>query len=207
MIFVLFEIFFFTLLLVADLLSKEYVVPFLVENNGYYPLIENVLSLKLSFNDGAGFSILSGKTNLLIIFTAISMALIFVFLVFLHFKKCHRKPKERFLICAIVMILSGGIGNLYDRIANGGVVRDFIEYTFVETLFGKSFAICNLADVWLTLGMVFIIVYVIFMYKEKKPIETIEPADDYNDDSSINEALKALDAKEEEIDNTSDCND
>lgn len=192
MSFIIFEILFFALLLVGDLVSKHYVVPFLMDNVGYYPLIEDVLSLKLSFNDGAGFSILSGRTGLLIGFTAVAMVLIFLFLIFLHFKKAHKAPKERFLVCSIVMILAGGIGNLYDRIANAGLVRDFIEYTFVETLFGKSFAICNLADVWLTLGMLFIIIYVIFMYKEKKNVEAVEPNDDYSDDG-VSEALELLD--------------
>lgn len=192
MSFIIFEILFFALLLVGDLVSKHYVVPFLMDNVGYYPLIEDVLSLKFSFNDGAGFSILSGRTGLLIGFTAVAMVLIFLFLIFLHFKKAHKAPKERFLVCSIVMILAGGIGNLYDRIANAGLVRDFIEYTFVETLFGKSFAICNLADVWLTLGMLFIIIYVIFMYKEKKNVEAVEPNDDYSDDG-VSEALELLD--------------
>lgn len=192
MSFIIFEILFFALLLVGDLVSKHYVVPFLMDNVEYYPLIEDVLSLKLSFNDGAGFSILSGRTGLLIGFTAVAMVLIFLFLIFLHFKKAHKAPKERFLVCSIVMILAGGIGNLYDRIANAGLVRDFIEYTFVETLFGKSFAICNLADVWLTLGMLFIIIYVIFMYKEKKNVEAVEPNDDYSDDG-VSEALELLD--------------
>lgn len=197
MSFIIFEIIFFALLLAADLVSKHYVVPFLIEKDCYYPLIKDILSLKLSFNDGAGFSILSGKTGLLITFTAIAMALIFAFLIFLHFKKAHKAPKERFLLCSIVMILSGGIGNLYDRIANGGVVRDFIEYTFVETWFGKPFAICNLADVWLTVGMVFIIIYVLFMYREKKVVEPIEPQEDFNDNDSISEALDLLDRKED----------
>ncbi len=206
MSFIIFEVVFFALLLAADLVSKHYVVPFLIEKDLYYPLIKDILSLKLSFNDGAGFSILSGKTNLLIAFTAVAMVLIFAFLVFLHFKKAHKAPKERFLICSIVMILSGGIGNLYDRIANGGLVRDFIEYTFCETWFGKPFAICNLADVWLTLGMVFIIIYVLFMYREKKVVEPIEPQEDYNDSDSISEALELMDKKKDSANNIEDNN-
>lgn len=205
MSFIIFEILFFAILLVGDLVSKHYVVPFLMDNGGYYPLIEDVLSLKLSFNDGAGFSILSGRTGLLIGFTAVAMVLIFLFLIFLHFKKAHKAPKERFLVCSIVMILAGGIGNLYDRIANAGLVRDFIEYTFVETLFGKSFAICNLADVWLTLGMLFIVVYIIFMYKEKKTVEPVEPDDDYSNDG-VSEALELLDKKDNSENNIQEDN-
>ena len=63
------------------------------------------------------------------------------------------------------MILGGAIGNLYDRIFLG-YVRDFIDYTFLDTFFGIDFAIGNIADIYLCVGVLVMIVYVIFVFKE-----------------------------------------
>ena len=76
-----------------------------------------------------------------------------------------------------MMMLAGGVGNLVDRIAYG-YVRDFIDYTVVETLFHKSFAICNVADVWLTVGMILLVVYVIFFWRDSNKKGYDEPKPD-----------------------------
>ena len=88
--------------------------------------------------------------------------------------------------------LAGGIGNLVDRIVLG-YVRDFIEYTIVYTLFKEDFAICNLADAFLTIGVIMVIVYLIYSMvlesrkeKEKKAAESaIAPAEPSSEVSPI----------------------
>lgn len=191
MIFVVFELAFFALLLASDLVSKHYVMPFLAERaeTGYsYVAIKGVLTFEYSLNSGASLGVFSGKTGLLIGITVVSMVLLLAAIVFLHIKKFHKEPKGRFLLCSLIMILAGGIANLYDRIALDGFVRDFIQYTFLEKIFGSSLFTCNVADIWVCLGVVFLIVYILFMYREKKPEVCLEPADDEN---SVSDALKA----------------
>ena len=192
MIFIAFELLFFGFLLAADLVSKHFVMPFLATlKNGEYVAIKDVLTFHYSLNDGAGLGIFSGKISLLLGITIVSMVILLGVLIFLHLKKVHKTPKGRFLLCSLIMILSGGIANLYDRIAFDGFVRDFIQYTFLEKIFGSTLFTCNVADIWVSVGVVALLIYVLFLYKEKKPETPIEPDDDYND--AVNEALDMMD--------------
>jgi len=192
MSFVIFEILFFGVLLAGDLVSKHFIMPFLENQPNFsYTLIDKVLTLRYSINDGAGFGFLSGKKTALIVITVIAMVAILVFTILLHAKNTHKKKSGRFLLSTLIMILAGGIGNLVDRIALGSV-RDFIDYTIVETIFKRSFAICNLADVWLTLGMIFLIVYVLLFFKESKPEVPLIPDDEMSEDP-VKDALEMYD--------------
>lgn len=204
MIFIIFELVFFAVLLAGDLVSKHYVMPFLasrVDDNYTYVAIKDVLTFEYSLNSGASLGIFSGKTGLLIGITVVSMVLLFLAIVFFHFKKLHKNPKGRFLLCSLIMILSGGIANLYDRIACDGFVRDFIQYTFLEKIFGSSLFTCNVADIWVSLGVVFLLIYILFLYKEKKPEVCLEPADD--DEANVKDALKMYDEHNETNDKES----
>ena len=182
----------------GDLLAKHYVMPFLANQPGnYFVVIDKVLTFRYSLNDGAGFGAFSGKQTFLIVLTIVAMVVITGVLVFLHLKNKQKKAAGRFLISTLVMILAGGVGNLVDRIMLGEV-RDFIDYTIVETIFNRSFAICNLADVWLTLGMIFLIIYVIFFFKEEKPVKPVEPDDEIGDDEeNVKAALEMYENKGE----------
>lgn len=196
---ILFEIIFFAALLAADLLSKHFVMKFLNENTvGYYVVIDKVLSLKYSLNDGAGFGILSGKMGFLIAFTSVALIFVTGLLIYFHIKRDTVRRGGALLVSSLIMILAGGLGNLVDRIAFG-YVRDFIEYKFVETLFDRTFAICNIADVELTLGVIFLIIYVLFFYQDKKPVPAVDNprniAYDDRDDMNISEALKMYEDK------------
>lgn len=51
---------------------------------------------------------------------------------------------------ALLLILSGGLGNLFDRILNSGKVIDFIQLG----LSGISTGVFNIADFYITLGFV-----------------------------------------------------
>lgn len=68
------------------------------------------------------------------------------------------------------MILAGALGNLVDRLFIGKV-RDFVEIVFFGCdvpLLGESFAIFNIADAALVVGVILFLVYFIFMYREPK---------------------------------------
>lgn len=199
--FIIFEVIFFAILLLADLLSKHFVFLF-------YPIgstkevIEGVLTFHTLMNPGASLGIFSGKTGLLIGITIASMVILLGIIVLLHIKKIHNQPAGKFLICSLLMILSGGIANLYDRIAFNEV-RDFIQYTFLEPIFGSSLFTCNVADIWVCVGVVFLIIYILFFYKEKKPEIIVEPETiDESDEENIKKALEMLDDNKEDQDKT-----
>lgn len=180
---VLVECLLFGVFLAADLVSKHFVMPYL-EAHGRLVVIDKVLTFTPAYNTGAGFSMLSGKTGWLIAITAVGLALIMGLTIYTHLKMDTKKKSTRFLLVVEVMMLAGGVGNLVDRIRFGWV-RDFIDYTVVETLFHRSFAICNVADIWLTVGMILLIVYVLFFWRDtsKNPKEAV--ADAYQVDTAL----------------------
>ena len=160
---IIFEVLLFGILLTADLVSKHFAVLALPHEGDSMTVIDKVLSFTYSKNDGAGFGLFSGKQTFLIIITAIAMAALLAFLIYMQVKKETKKKGGMLFIVSTIMIIAGGVGNLVDRVAFG-YVRDFIEYTVIETLFKKPFPICNVTDVWCTIGVILLIVYIIFFF-------------------------------------------
>lgn len=149
--------FLFILAMVAvDQLFKYLATTFIVD---LVPvtLIPGFIGLNYIHNYGAGFSILSGKVDFLIIFTAAALIVI-AFVVFTG--RFTNKIDE---LC-FVLILAGGIGNLIDRVILGYVV-DYLEFLFME------FPIFNFADILICVGVgLFMLntVYTEFLSKNKK---------------------------------------
>ena len=144
------------IMILADQLTKTLVLDTIAVTGDTVPLIKGVLSFYYTENTGAGFSIFTGQTLFLIVFTLIVMALI----VFLFIKGTFKHTLTNWGFC---LVLSGGIGNLIDRIFNGGAVVDFIKTEFID------FPIFNVADICVTIGASLIILYfVIDLIKETK---------------------------------------
>lgn len=154
-----FEILFAVAAIAVDLVSKAAAFDIL-ENvpGGSVAVAEGIFSLTMTRNYGASFGVFSGKTTLLSAITGIGIALVLVVLIV-------RPKAPKILRYSLIMIFAGGLGNLVDRIAFG-YVRDFIDYTFLETFFGIDFAIGNIADIFVMIAMGMLIVYMIFGYKE-----------------------------------------
>ena len=121
--------------------------------------IPGVVQFKYAENTGMAFSILSGARWVIIALTVVVCVGVFYYL---FSNRC----KSLWLYWSLGVILSGGIGNLIDRIRFGYVV-DFIEPTFV------NFAIFNIADCAVTCGAVVLVGYLLYdAFKDvKKPKE------------------------------------
>ena len=117
--------------------------------------IDGLLDWTYTTNTGGGFSILTGQTGLLLVVTAALMILMVVLYARGYIQ--HWLGKLSF-----VLIVSGGIGNMIDRIFNDGAVVDFID---VSPIF--DFPIFNFADCCVTVGGVLFCVYVLFLHKFK----------------------------------------
>ena len=120
-----------------DQLTKWLAVKFL-EPVDTVPIIKNVLHLTYHTNTGAAFGILSDKRY---IFMTVSTVMIVGLATYLYLGFC----ENRLYGIAISMIVSGGIGNMIDRIALGYVV-DFIDFRLI------NFAIFNGADSFVCVG-------------------------------------------------------
>lgn len=155
----IFEIAFAAAALAVDLVSKAAAFDILEDApGGSIAVAEGIFSLTLARNYGASFGIFSGKTTLLSAITGIGIALVLVVLIV-------RPKTPKIFRYSMLLIFSGGLGNLIDRLAFG-YVRDFIDYTFLKTFFGIDFAIGNIADIFVMIAMGMLIVYMIFGYKE-----------------------------------------
>ncbi len=149
----------FAALLAVDLISKPVAFAFLEKHGGSYVVFKGIYELIEVRNDGASFGIFGGKTAGLIAVTAIAMVALIAILLW-------RPKSPKLFRYGVIAIVAGGIGNLVDRLAFG-YVRDFIDYTFLKTFFGiDNFGVGNIADIFVLVGLLCIIVYVFFGYKE-----------------------------------------
>lgn len=162
------EIVVFALLLASDLISKDIIMNRMgFELYEQYIVVDGLFAIYPCTNDGASFSIFSGKTEFLIAFTAIVLVAVCVLMIINLIKK----PRMSWLFrWSMLLIVSGGVGNLVDRIFCDGEVRDFIQYMFLDKiwqpLFDSNFGVGNVADIYLVLGIFLICVYIVFDYKE-----------------------------------------
>ena len=106
-------------------------------------------------NTGAAFGSFSDNTVLLSVVTG---AVLLAGIVLIAMKKV----KSRFCLVCAVMIISGGLGNLIDRVLKGYVV-DFIDLQFM------NFAVFNFADILVTVGAFALMFYVIAdIFRDRK---------------------------------------
>lgn len=125
---------------------------------GIMRLIPGVIRLRLAENEGAAFSLFAGNRYLLLGVTSVIMLCVLLFILF---------GKGGTLVNAsLMMVLAGGLGNLYDRFAQGYVI-DYLELLFVR------FAIFNLADIFVCVGAVMaaLLMYRAEFSKAKKGVE------------------------------------
>ncbi len=171
-------------LVAGDLVSKYFAAAYLPSHGGSYEAIKKVLTFRYSENAGAAFGIFENARVFLSVLVGIVVLAILCFMGYHIAKKKYKEKGGVLLHVALSFIVAGGIGNLVDRIAFG-YVRDFIEYTIVYTLFKKDFAICNLADVFLTLGVVMLVIYLIIyaVNDSKKRKTTLSQSEDYASES------------------------
>lgn len=140
------------LLVAADQLIKLWVVEVLlpVKTMDFIRFGSfEILGLRYCENTGAAFSSFLGAKWFLIILVSVMLVGLFIFTV-------RYKYKRPLFLISSVMIMSGGLGNLIDRIRQGYVV----DYLDVKLF---NFAVFNFADVCVVLGAVFMLIWFFFI--------------------------------------------
>ncbi len=181
------DVLIFAALLTADLLSKHFAAKYLLSHGGSCEVIKGVLDFRYSENTGAAFGIFSNSRIFLCVLVGVVVAAVVVFMAYHIAKKKYKEKGGVLLHVALSFVVAGGIGNLIDR-AMLGYVRDFIEYTIVYTLFKRNFAICNLADVFLTFGVIMLVIYLIVFYMEdtkKQKEKALAEASEISENSEV----------------------
>ena len=119
-------------------------------------VIPKFFSLYYVKNTGAAFSILQNQRVLLIIISL-------VFLYFIDRFIEREKDLDKLSIISLGFIIGGIIGNLIDRLIQDGVI-DYLSFQFGKYLF----PIFNIADSFIIVGIVLLIIGIIKEEKENK---------------------------------------
>ncbi len=158
---------FSAILLCFALVGADQIIKLLVINYlkpiQYVDVIEGVLRFRYVENTGAIFGSFATHTVVLTIFSVVLLGVTIFFLV-------TNKNKSKFVNICLLFMISGGIGNIIDRIRLHYVV-DFVEPLFV------NFAVFNFADCLITVGAFALIFYLIVdlvkdSKKQKRKTET-----------------------------------
>ena len=110
-------------------------------------IIENFLTIDLTYNTGIAFGLFSEYTLVTYFFSVV----VFSWLIF-QFRNVKQNTIEFY---SLILILGGAIGNLGERgwnliFNNNGKVTDFVELLFIPSF--------NLADTYITFGICFLLI-------------------------------------------------
>lgn len=169
-------------------------------------IIPGLINLTYTANDGAAWGSFSGKMWALCIVSFIASIALTVNLLF-RFNKYNI-----WMTIGITLMAPGAIGNLVDRmgcLTQSGIYKkgviDFLQFTF-----WPGFPICNLADYYLTIGVVFLLVGFVLEFKKEykqmkeeekkekeKALTSNTSSSDDNSDDDMKKKLADMDKKGE----------
>ncbi len=133
-------------LISVDQIIKDLVIEYL-QPIEYFDVIDGILRFHYVENTGAVFGSFAAHTALLTVVSVILLGVTVFFLI-------SNKNKSKLVNVCLLLMISGGVGNIIDRISLGYVV-DYIEVLFV------NFAVFNFADCLITVGAFILIFYLI----------------------------------------------
>ncbi|MDF2611068.1 MAG: hypothetical protein K0R92_2542 [Lachnospiraceae bacterium] len=142
------------LLIAFDQFTKYLAVTKLMDQEPFV-LIKNVFQFRYHENTGAVWGILNDKTYLLALVSFVIMIGILYFYI-----KIPSDKRYDLLKIVIVFIAAGALGNFIDRIFRQYVV-DFLYFELID------FPIFNIADSYITVAAISLIILSIFVYKEE----------------------------------------
>ena len=145
------------LIFFIDRISKILILNIAEETQKVDIFVNSFLNLYLVWNKGIGFGVLSFEDKY--IYHFITLLIIMINLIIIYLIYLEKGLKSYFLL----VILGGSFGNLFDRLYYNAV-PDFIDLNYN----GFHWFIFNVADIFITLGIIFLILLEIINYKKEK---------------------------------------
>jgi signal peptidase II len=146
-----------SLIFIIDRVSKIYVLTLVEQNINQTLFISKYLNIHLIWNKGIAFGLFSFDE---IYFYNILTSLIIVITLIVLIILINSDGLKKY---AMICIFGGSLGNLYDRISYSGV-PDFIDLHVNEF----HWFIFNIADIFITLGVITMILLEIFNADKSK---------------------------------------
>ena len=140
-----------------DRLSKIYVIQLDKNNLGSDIFNSTYLNIELIWNKGIAFGLLSFNESYLYNIISLIIAIIIIVLIIMSLKN------QGFKRYSLLMIVGGALGNLHDRIFFNAV-PDFIDFHIGNF----HWFIFNVSDIFITLGVISMIVLELFDNKNEK---------------------------------------
>ena len=177
-------------LLILDQAVKLTIMATMAEGESI-TVIKDFFYINYVKNNGVafGFEFTSNPTANLIIQLVIAFGVLTAFIIILLKVKDFKKNK--WFMISMALLIGGLLGNVIDRIFySTHSVTDFLSFIIYYPWFvgGKltmcsfPFAVFNLADTWLTVGVIMMIIYLIFIEpkkeKERAKTESSENTED-----------------------------
>lgn len=106
-------------------------------------------------NTGTAWGMFAGARIFFLILTCIILAAVTYIVIVMPFT-AHYVPMY---IC-MILLAAGGLGNFIDRLVLG-YVRDFLYFKLID------FPVFNVADSYVTVGIIILIVLILFVYDEE----------------------------------------
>ena len=144
-------LFFVFFIFISDRLSKIYIINESSKNLDNFILKSTYLNIRLIWNEGIAFGLLSFDDKVLYHSLSILILIIILTIIYMIIKSDGSKK------FSLILILGGALGNFYDRIAYGAV-PDFIDFH----LNGFHWFIFNIADIFISIGVFALIILEIF---------------------------------------------
>lgn len=153
-IFIIMDLIMMFILIAIDQFTKHLAVLNLKDKPAY-TIIDGVFELNYLENRGAAFGMLQNQKGFFVLISCVVLIAIFYILV-----KMPESKKYNILHVLLVLIASGAIGNMIDRVRLEYVV-DFFYFVLI------NFPIFNMADIYVSVACVMLAVVMLFVYKEE----------------------------------------
>jgi len=150
------------LIFLFDRLSKIYVIFIDNKFSGSEIFSSKFLNIILIWNEGIAFGLLSFNEKIFYNLLTFIILIIILIIFFMVIKSYGLKKYS------LLMILGGALGNFYDRIFYGAV-PDFIDFHIGNF----HWFIFNVADIFITLGVIFMIIIEITGNNKNKKYEIL----------------------------------
>jgi signal peptidase II len=131
-----------------DRISKIYVISLYGKNSSTELYVFKYFNITLIWNEGIAFGLFSFDQNNLYNLLTLMIALIIIVILIMIINS------QGFKKYALLMILGGALGNLFDRIIYKAV-PDFFDFHIAEF----HWFIFNVADIFITIGVIFMVLF------------------------------------------------
>ena len=157
------KIFFYLIIVIFiflfDRISKIYILNVAETYGEVNILVNSYINLILVWNSGIGFGLLSSDN--LLIYNLITTLIILINLLIIYLIYSSNDIR----IYLYLIILGGSMGNLFDRLYYSAV-PDFIDLNYN----GYHWFIFNVADIFISIGIIFLILIELIDYNTKKNV-------------------------------------